>query len=187
VLGSLDGLRCPTLLLAGAAIFVAFAQVQPAVALDQSRLTVDGLPLGGKVRADSGIYKQYDCVSSTQYRELTYCKRVKTDTKNRGKLTTTTTIIHSGDGTVAYVNQFVEPASFSRMDIDAEIARLSAKFGENARLLEAPVQPGLPKAVIATWGTVKLVKLADADLAVLRSDKSPEKGILVDYFGDFTR
>jgi hypothetical protein len=57
----------------------------------------------------------------------------------------TTTIMHSGDGTVAYVNQFVEPASFTQ----AEITRLSIKFDEKARLLEAPLKPGLPKAVIA--------------------------------------
>jgi uncharacterized membrane protein len=186
----LAGLRWPSLLFLMAAFFefvFTLAQVQPANAVDQSRLTVDGMPLGGKVRTDSGIYKQYDCASSTQYREFTYCKRVKIETKVGGKLTTTTTIIHSGDGTVAYVNQFMEPASFTRADIDAEIARLSTKFGEKARLLEAPVQPGLPKAVIATWGSVKLVKLANADLDVLRSDKSPGKGILVDYLGDFTQ
>jgi hypothetical protein len=185
------GLRWPSLLLVAAAIFelvLTLAQVQPANAVDQSRLAVDGLPLGAKVRTDSSIYKQYDCAASTQYRELTYCKRVKTDTKNGGKLTTTTTIMHSGDGTVAYVNQFIEPTSFTRADIDTEIARLSAKFGEKARLLEAPVQPGLPKAVIATWGSVKLIALSDADLAVLRSSyNSPGKGILVDYLGDFTR
>jgi uncharacterized membrane protein len=191
VFRSIKELQPVPLLCVGAAcfelVFGGPVRAEQAAFTDPSRFAVDGLPLGGKVRTDSGTYKQYDCASSTQYRQLSYCKRVKIETKVGGKLTTTTTIIHSGDGTVDYVNQFVEPASFTRADIDAEIARLSTKFGEKARLLEAPAQPGLPKAVIATWGPVKLVKLADADLAVLRSDKSPEKGILVDYLGDFTR
>jgi uncharacterized membrane protein len=178
----------PLLLLVGAAVIVCiFVVVRPAIALDQTKLTVDGLPLGGKVRPEGGVYKQYDCAASTQYRELIYCKRIKTDIKDGGKHTTTTTIMHSVDGVVAYVNQFVEPATFTRADIDAEIERLSTKFGEKARLLEAAVQPGLPKAVIAAWGPVRLVKLAETDLDILRSEKSPGKGILVDYLGDFTR
>jgi uncharacterized membrane protein len=188
--GRVVGLKWPSRFFVAAAIFefaFTLAQVQPANAMDPSRLTVDGLPLGGKVHTDSGVYKQYDCASSTQYRELTYCKRIKTDAKDGGKLATTTTIMHSGDGIVAYVNQFIEPASFTRADIDAEIARLSTKFGERARLMEAPLQPGLPRAVMATWGPLELVKLAAVDLDVVRSDKSPGKGILVDYLGDFTR
>jgi hypothetical protein len=151
--GSLVGLRWSSLLLVAAAIFeLVLALAQPANAVDQSRFAVDGLPLGGKVRTDSGVYKQYDCAASTQYRDLTYCKRVKTDNKGGSRLTTTTSIIHSDDGTVAYVNQFVEPASFTQTDIDAEITRLSTKFGEKARLLEAPLKPGFPRAVVATWG-----------------------------------
>ncbi|WP_082081489.1 DUF4189 domain-containing protein [Bradyrhizobium sp. LTSP857] len=154
---------------------------------DQNKFVVDGLPLGGKVRAESPVYKQYDCAPSTQYRELTFCKRVSSEAKLGSKLTTTTSILHSADGTVGYVNQFLEPATFSRSDIDAELARLSTKFGERARVQEAPKRPGIPQALIASWGSLNLEPLADADMAVLRGDRSPGKGILVDFLGDFTR
>jgi uncharacterized membrane protein len=191
VSGSLVRLGRSPLLYVGAAflelVLACLSHSQQASATDLGRFTVDGLPLGGKVRTDSAIYKQYSCTPSTQYREFTFCKRIKTEARSGSNVTTTTTMLHSADGAVAYVNQFIDPASFSRTDIDGEVARLSTKYGEKARLLEAPKRSGLPQAIIATWGSVKLVTLPEPDLTILRKDRSPGKGILVDYLGDFTR
>lgn len=182
--------RSPVLYVGAAFLGLALAcltHAQQASAADLGRFSVDGLALGGKVRTDSAIYKQYNCTPSSQYRELIFCKRTKTETKAGSNVTTTTTILHAADGTVAYVNQFIEPASFSRSDIDAEVTRLSTKYGEKARVQEAPKRAGVPQALMASWGSLRLVPLPDSDVAVLRSDRSPGKGILVDYLGDFTR
>jgi hypothetical protein len=191
VSGSFAGFRRSPLLCVGVVcvelLFGNRANSNQTTLRSPDRFAVDGLALGDKVRTDSATYKQYECTASSRYRDLTFCKRLKTEAKGGSNLTTTTTILRSVDGTVAYVNQFIEPASFSRSDIDAEIARLSTKYGENPRILEAPRRPGLSQAVMAIWGSLKLVELPETDIAILRSDRSPGKGILVDYLGDFTR
>lgn len=151
------------------------------------KYSVDGLSLDGTVHPESSVYKQYDCEASTQFKGLTVCRRKKTENKAGETITLSTTIYHGDDGKVAYVNRFVEPARFEPGEIDGEIGRLSAKYGQKAQLLSMPQRPGVADARIAYWGSLRLVPLSAADIAVARQGRSPEKGILVDFLGDYPR
>jgi uncharacterized membrane protein len=151
-------------------------------------LAVDGLPIGGSVSRESAIFKQYACSPSDQFRDLVYCKRTKAAKQSGGpSLTTTTSLYHDAAGVVAYVNQFLEPALFTRADIDSEVARLSTKFGQKPRIVEARKDGQFPQGVIAVWGALTLTPLTEPHLTTLRDDKSPKQGVLVDYLGNFVR
>jgi hypothetical protein len=95
--------------------------------------------------------------------------------------------LHSSDGIVSYVNKQVSPAFFKESNIDREIARLSIQFNSSPRIYEAPDRPGLPKAIIATWGGIELQPLARNDLDLLAQGQNPHAGIMVDFLGDFAR
>jgi hypothetical protein len=60
-------------------------------------------------------------------------------------------------------------------------------FGEKAQIVYMPQRPGLPNALIASWGKVRLEELDPVSLSVVASGGSPSKGILVDFLGDFAR
>src|SRR5262245_52289456 len=66
---------------------------------------VDGLALGGKVFRTSSTYRAYDCQFSEQYRDFIFCRRDRVEHLPSGPVSTVTTILHSADGTVAYVNR----------------------------------------------------------------------------------
>ncbi len=71
--------------------------------------------------------------------------------------------------------------------MQAEINRLSTRFGERPRELRMPQREGLSNAFIASWGKVQLEPL-DADaVAILAAGQSPRKGLLIDYLGDLKR
>lgn len=160
-----------------------------------NKYTVDGLPLGGTVRTESPTLKGYNCEASTQFRGFTFCERRKTETRYSVTFTVTATILHADDGTVAYVNRFIEPAfftpkeveDFTPKEVEDEINRLSTKYGQKAQVLEARRLSGAPQARIASWGSLRLVPLAASDVAIAREGRSPRKGILADFLGDFTR
>ena len=70
------------------------------------------------------------------------------------------TIAHSRDGTIYYLNQFLEPAFFNAGEVDNEIERLSGKFGEQTRRVRPHVRLGPnTDGIIATWGKVTLEPL----------------------------
>lgn len=167
-----------------AAAVTAFAQQIP---LRPETLIIDGLPLGGRVRLDSQVYKQYNCSPSSQFLDFTFCKRTKTEIRSGATVTVRTTLLHSSDGIVVYINQEVEPAFFARGDVEAEIARLTSRRGQPPRMYRSNFQQGLPQAVIAIWGPLRIIPLSDAEVAGIREGRSPGKGILVDYLGNFTR
>jgi hypothetical protein len=151
------------------------------------KFAVDGLTLGGKVSTSSSIYGQYSCSASDQFRAFTYCKRIKVERQSGQSITTTTTLLHSVDGTAAYINQFTLPVFLKREQILAEIGRLSAMYRQGPRTLEIRRGPDNPQAMIATWGSLELTPLNDSDLEALRNDGSVTRGILIDYLGDYTR
>jgi uncharacterized membrane protein len=154
---------------------------------DQRKYVVDGLALGGMVRVDSQVYKQYQCSPSDQFRNFTYCARNKSDDTPQGHISSTTTILHESNGSAAYINKYIAPAFFEGNDANDEIARLSAKYAQNAQIVEAPKLAGAAHGRIAIWGDLRLTPLFTADLAIARVGGSPSKGILVDFVGDYTR
>ncbi|MCK1409537.1 DUF1036 domain-containing protein [Bradyrhizobium sp. 76] len=166
-----------------AAVAAASAIGSAADAQQLEKFVVDGLALGAKVRTESSVYGQYTCEDSSQFRDFRSCRRVKSEVRGGRNITTTTTILHAADGSVAYVNQSIDPAFFTREELESEISRLSSRYGEKPHRQELPNRT----ATIATWGTIELASLPDADMAILRRDERVLKGILVDYIGDYTR
>lgn len=163
------------------------SQAQQPSNVDIGRFAVDGLSLQGRVRTDSAIYGQYGCALSDQFRGFTYCKRVKTEARSARKVTTTTTILHEADGSVSYVNRFVEPTFFKAEEVEEEIDQLSNQFRLQPRRIEIQEGSTYPKGLIVTWGSLQLSPLIESELATLRNDGSVTRGILVDYLGDYTR
>ncbi len=148
-----------------------------------SPYVVDGLALGGHVYFESAAYKQYQCLPS-EYVGYTWCHKQKQEHTDRGEITSSNSIMHNQDGTALYVNRHIEPTFLGSNDVRSEIDRLSAKFGERARELRMPLREGLPNAIIAVWGKIKLEQLDAADVSILSAGGRLHKGILVSFLGD---
>lgn len=153
----------------------------------QSPYVVDGLPLGGKVRQDSDAYRQYRCAPSEQVADYTWCQKQKAATGANGPFTVTNSILHSGDGTAVYVNQYIQPAYFTGSEIAEQLDRLSKRFGQRPNVSRMPTRAGFPQAMIATWGAVTLESLKDSDAAIVAAGRSPNVGYLIDYLGDLQK
>jgi S1-C subfamily serine protease len=147
---------------------------------------VDGLALGGQVRFESDAYRQYRCNRSEKFSGFTWCHKEKKERTKRGEVTSSNSILHSQDGTAVYVNHYSEPAFFGPKQVRSEIERLSAKFGEDPHLIRMPPRDGLPNAVIAVWGAIKLEPLGAAEVWRVASGQSHE-GLLVSFLGDLQR
>jgi TonB family protein len=152
--------------------------------------SVDGLALGGQVRFESNAYKQYQCAPSEKFAGFTWCHKEchKEETKNepRGEITLSNSILHTPDGTAWYVNKYIEPALFAPNEVQSEIDRLSAKFGERAHEFRMPEREGRPNAVIAVWGKIQLEPLDPSDVSIVAAGGTV-KGLLVGFLGDLQR
>lgn len=147
---------------------------------------VDGLALGGKVRVESDAYRQYRCTRSETFPGFIWCHKEKKQRTQRGEITSSNSILHSQDGTAVYVNRYIEPAFFGPNQVRSEIDRLAAKFGEDPHLIRMPHRDGLPNAVIAVWGAIKLEQLGAAEVSLVASGQS-HRGLLVSFLGDVER
>ena len=97
------------------------------------------------------------------------------------------TIYHSPEEIIPYVNKEVSLGFFKNSNVDNEIDRLSNRHGSPSRVYRSPERPGIPQAVIATWGAIELRPLGPADLALLVQNKGPAVGVMVDFLDDFPR
>lgn len=146
-----------------------------------------GAPFFPEQRANRG----FECKKSEVYDGFTWCERTRLEDREGNTIQVHTSIIHGPDGTVAYVNKSFKPAFFdSERAIDNEIMRLTDKFNGNS---PKKFNPNIQKrtdqiaginAVMATWGGIKLTPLLKEDIQILARDKSPRKGVLVDYIGN---
>jgi hypothetical protein len=151
-----------------------------------SSYVVDGLALGGQVQFGSQAYQRYQCGPSDKFPGFTWCHEEHT-TKERGnEITHSHSILHSQNGTAFYVNSYLEPAYFSRNDIQNEINRLSAKIGQQPRIIQMPQRQGLPNAIMAIWGAIRLEPLGPDEVSVVASGGS-RPGLLVSFLGDLQR
>jgi hypothetical protein len=149
-----------------------------------SRYAVAGLALGSRAQFDSSDYREYKCGPSDQFEGFTWCQKTR---QERGFANVTYSILHSQDGTVVYVNRFQEPAFFGRDEADEAIRQYSTKIGEKAQIKRLPRQRGVPEGLLATWGKVVLEPLDRDSIKVLAEGRSPKKGYLIDFVGDFAR
>jgi hypothetical protein len=148
--------------------------------------SVDGLALGAKVAFESAAYRQYHCVPSQQFQGFVWCTKASNDKQARGRVEVWSSILHAQDGTVAYVNRY-RPAYWTANEVADEIQRLSRKIGEEPHIIQLSARPGLPRGTLATWGKVVLEPIVDDEVRLLAEDKALEKGIAIDFIGNFTQ
>src|SRR5260370_30641028 len=116
---------------------------------------VDGIALGASLQGA----REYQCSPSEQFAEYTWCRRKRQERGRHGLFGSTTSILHDRGRSVAYVNREIRPAFFAGNDIEAEIRRLSARFGAPARETRLPEHENFKSAVIALWGSLQLDQL----------------------------
>jgi hypothetical protein len=95
--------------------------------------------------------------------------------------------MHTRDGIAVYINRHTPARVFDRSEVQNDINKLSSRFGERAHEMRMPQREGLPNAVIASWGKIRLEPLDPDAISMLASGQSPRKGLLVDYLGDLRR
>ena len=149
-----------------------------------SKYVVVGLSLGSRVQFDSSDYREYKCSPSEQFDGFTWCQKTR---QERGFANVTYSILQSQDGTLVYVNRFQEPAFFGRNETNEAIRQYSTKIGEKAQIKRLPPRRGVPEGILATWGTVALEPLDDESIKTLAEGRSPKKGYLIDFIGNFAR
>ena len=148
---------------------------------------VDGVAIGTQLNLNNAAYREYKCSPSNQFSGLTWCQKARTE-KDRGKAYGAAySLLHAPDGNVVYINRSQEPSFFNSTQAQQDIERHSHKLGESARLIKMPVRSGLPQGLIATWGQITLVPLDQASVKMLSEGKSPKKGLLIDFLGNFAR
>jgi hypothetical protein len=151
------------------------------------RYAVAGLALGSRVQVDSSDYREYKCSPSEQFAEFTWCQKTRQERDRRQSFDVTYSILHSQDGTVVYVNRFQEPVFFGPNEVTEAIRRNAIRLGAQARIERLPRRVGLPEGVLATWGKVTLEPLDSESINTLAEGRSPKKGYLIDFVGNFTR
>jgi S1-C subfamily serine protease len=149
------------------------------------RFSVDGLAVGGSVYPASRVYRSYKCRPSEDYPGFTWCVRNQTKPINGEKVSVTTTILHSSEGFVAYINQFVQPAHFTIQEIEKELTRLSSRFESAPQMKKMTDGPGGLMALLAAWNDIDLKPLDGPELNLLAQGGSAHAGVLVDLIGDF--
>jgi len=148
---------------------------------------VEGIALGSKVKADSSAYREYKCGPSDQFEGFTWCQRSRRDSERRRSFEATYSILHSKDGTVVYANRTQQPALLDAIKADRDIQNYSRKLGGPPKITKMPRQSGLSDAIVATWGKIELEPLDSESVRSLAEGKSPKKGLLIDFLGNFTR
>src|SRR5215475_2016542 len=87
-----------------------------------SSYVIEGLALGEQFRPE----RDYQCKSSIQFTDVTWCLRRKPGRATRGSFMSSTSILQGPDGAIGYVNREVEPAFFGDDEMQNEITRLTA-------------------------------------------------------------
>jgi hypothetical protein len=148
---------------------------------------VEGVAVGSRMKLDSASYREYKCSPSEQFEGLTWCQRARSDRERRGTVATTYSMLHGHDGSVVYVNRIQDPAFVPAKEAEREIALYSRRIGEQARVTRMPHRAGRPDGMIAVWGAATLEPLDAGSIRTLAEGRSPKKGLLIDYLGNFSR
>jgi hypothetical protein len=148
---------------------------------------VEGIALGSRVRFDSSTSRDYKCGPSEQFDGFTWCQKTHRGSEWRGPFEATYSILHSKDGTVVYANRYQQPAFLDASETEREIQGYSRRFGGSPRITRMPNRSRTSGAIMATWGKVELEPLDKDSVRLLGEGKSPKKGLLVDFLGNFAR
>jgi hypothetical protein len=144
-----------------------------------SPYVVDGIALGATLQGA----REYQCSPSEQFSQYTWCQRKRQERGSRGTFSSTSSVLHGRGSSVAYVDREIRPAFFAGNDIQAEIKRLSARFGAPPRETRLPERENISNAVIALWGNLQLEELDGESFSALESGLS-QQSLLVDHLGD---
>jgi hypothetical protein len=174
----------PALALNGNGLSSKFVEIPQPTPVATSPYAVDGLALGAQAKSGNQPDQRYQCNPSDAFPGFISCNEEHT---TAGKeVTRAHSILQSQDGAVYYVNSYFDPAFFDPNGVQNEINRMSSEFGEQARVIQMPPREGLPNAVMALWGAIKLELLKPDEISALASGGS-YPGILVSFLGDLDR
>jgi outer membrane protein OmpA-like peptidoglycan-associated protein len=144
---------------------------------------------GARIATNTHAYRGYRCQPSEQFEKFTWCTKTcsGSDALRRGNFQATYSILHGEDGVVAYVNRFQKPAYWAVDEINEDVQRFSKKIGSQPEIINLSPRDGLAKAVLATWGQLRLERLEPEVVNLFAEGKKLPAGLLVDFIGDFSR
>jgi len=145
---------------------------------------VNDFGLGTQISTDSPQYREYRCGPSEQFDGFTWCHKTRQERDRR----TTSSLLHSRDGKIAYINRQQEPVSWDgSSEVNDEIRAHGRKLGSQPRINRLPRRSGGPEGVMALWGEVAIEPLDGESIKILADGRSPRKGFLVDYLGNLVK
>jgi hypothetical protein len=150
---------------------------------EPAKYAVDGLAVGMRLNSDDASYRQYRCSPSDQFDGLAWCQKTRRDKSG----TAIYSLLHSGDGSVLYINRSQDSAFSNPKKAEEEIQQYSRKIGESPRVMKMPHRSGLPDGLIAVWGKIKLEQLDQESTKILAGRRGLKKGLLIDFLGNFAR
>ncbi|MBV8746463.1 MAG: hypothetical protein JO134_15610, partial [Xanthobacteraceae bacterium] len=163
-----------------------FASVNVKAQTSTTPYTVNGLQLGARLAPNSGAYREYNCSPSEQFAGLTWCSRSSPEKGSYGQKSASFSLLRTSDGTIAYANHAADLTSFSQDAAKKELQKLAQRFGA-PRIIDMPHKPKLAQGMIASWGDVVLEPLDAGSMSLLALGKSPNKGLIIDFLGNFRR
>jgi hypothetical protein len=150
---------------------------------EPAKYAVDGLAVGMRLNSDDASYRQYRCSPSDQFDGLAWCQKTRRDKSGIAIYS----LLHSGDGSVLYINRSQDSAFSNPKKAEEEIQQYSRKIGESPRVMKMPHRSGLPDGLIAVWGKITLEQLDQESTKILAGRKGLKEGLLIDFLGNFAR
>jgi hypothetical protein len=163
-----------------------FASINVKAQTSTTPYTVNGLQLGARVAPSSSAYHGYNCMPSGQFAALTWCSRSIAEKGSYGQKSASYSLLRTSDGTIVYANRATDLASFKEEAAKKELQRVAQRYGA-PRIIDMPHRPKAPQGMIASWGDVVLEPLDAASMSQLALGKSPNKGLIIDFLGNFRR
>ena len=160
-------------------VFCATATAEP------TQYAVGGLAIGAQLSSD-GSYREYKCNPSDQFNGFTWCQKTRNGKDRRGSYISAYSLLHSRERNIVYVNRAQEPAFIDAKEVESEIQRYSSQIGEEPRVIKMPHR-GVRDGIIAVWGKITLEPLDSESFKMLAAGKSPKKGLLIDFLGNFVQ
>ena len=163
---------------------IAFVVVCGKATAEPTQYAVDSLAIGTQLSSDRA--REYKCNLSDQFNGFTWCQKTRNAKDGRGSYTSAYSMLHSRARNLVYINRSQEPAFFNPNEVESEIQRYSSKIGEEPHLIRMPHR-GVRDGIIAVWGKISLEQLDPQSIRMLAEGKSPKKGLLIDFLGNFVQ
>jgi hypothetical protein len=163
-----------------------FASVSVKAQTSTTPYTVNGLELGARLALNGGAYREYRCSPSGQFAGLTWCSRSAAEKGSYGQKNASYSLLRTTDGTIVYANRAADLTSFREDAAKKGLQRLAQRYG-TPRIIDMPRKPKSQQGMIASWGDVVLEPLDASSMSQLALGKSPNKGLIIDFLGNFRR